>query len=350
MNGFDSGCEEEPPRQENVNEAGAGGIRGEKLQVGDEVRVVAPARSMAFIPENIRGVANKRFAELGLKLSFGRHVEEVDGFNSSAIPSRVADLHEAFLDKNVKAILTVFGGSNSSQILNYLDWDIIKNNPKIFCGFSDITALSNAIFAKTGLVAYSGPNFSTFGQELYFDYTLEYFYKCMFSKEPFEIKPSDNWSDDEWYKDQKNRNLIKNDGFLVINKGAAMGTILGGNLSTFNLLQGTGYFPDFKNSILFIEDDNESSPHIFDRGLQSLIQQPNFKAAKGVVIGRFQKASKMTVDLLISIIKTKKELDNLPIIANVDFGHTSPMITFPIGGVVEIKTDKNPPLIKILKN
>ena len=303
-----------------------------KLKAGDEVRIIAPSRSLAIISEEVRRIANKRFSDLGLKISFGKHVEEKDEFLSSSIESRIEDLHDAFQDKNVKAIITVIGGFNSNQLLRYIDWNLIRNNPKIFCGYSDITALSNAIFTKTGLISYSGPHYSTFGQELYFDYTLEYFKKCIFSEDPFEITPSELWSDDAWYENQKDRILIKNEGFLVINEGSAFGTIIGGNLGTLNLLQGTEYFPTLENSILFLEDDYESLPHTFDRDLQSLIHLPSFSGVKGIVIGRFQKASKMTNDLLIKIIKTKKELDNIPIIANLDFGHTDPKITFPIGG------------------
>ena len=282
-------------------------IYSAKLKVGDEVRIIAPSRSLAIVSKECREIANKRFAEMGLKLSFGKHLEEKDEFVSSSIESRVEDIHDAFADKNVKAILTVIGGFNSNQILRYLDWDLIKNNPKILCGFSDITALNNAILAKTGLVSYSGPHYSTFGQELYFDYTFEYFKKCLLSEEPFEIRPSENWTDDKWYMNQKERNPIKNDGWLVVNKGEVQGTILGANLCTFNLLQGTEYFPEFpENTILFVEDDEMSNAVTFDRDLQSVIHQPGFENVKGVVIGRFQKVSQITNDLLIQIIKTKK--------------------------------------------
>lgn len=321
-----------------------------KLKAGDEVRIVAPSRSLAIISEESRKIANKRFSDLGLKLSFGKHLEEKDAFVSSSIESRIEDLHDAFRDKNVKAIITVIGGFNSNQLLKYLDWDLIRNNPKIFCGFSDITALNNAIFAKTGLISYSGPHYSTFGQELYFDYTLEYFKKCLLSDDPFEIIPSEQWSDDAWYKNQKERTLIKNDGFLLINEGNASGTIIGANLCTLNLLQGTEYFPDLENSILFIEDDEESLPHTFDRDLQSLIHLPSFSGVNGIVIGRFQKASELTNELLIKIIITKKELDTLPVIANVDFGHTDPKITFPVGGEVNLVAKDGKVKIELIKH
>jgi len=139
---------------------------------------------------------------------------------------------------------------------------------------------------------------------------------------------------------------MKNNGFLVINEGKAEGEIIGANLCTFNLLQGTEYMPNFKNNILFIEDDYESKPHHFDRDLQSLIHLPDFNQIKGIVIGRFQKASEMTNEKLIKIIKTKKELNNIPVIANLDFGHTTPIFTFPIGGKVSISSNE----IKVLEH
>lgn len=321
-----------------------------KLSVGDEVRVIAPSRSLAIISQESRKIANNRFAELGLKLSFGKHVEEIDDFVSSSIQSRVEDFHDAFGDKNVKAVITIIGGFNCNQLLRYLDWQLIKNNPKIFCGFSDITALNNAILAKTGLVSYSGPHYSSFGQELYFDYTLAYFKKCLFSEDSFAINPSEKWSDDAWYQDQKARNLIDNDGFLIINEGEASGTIIGANLCTLNLLQGAEYFPSLANSVLFIEDDYESLAHTFDRDLQSLIHLPDFKEVKGIVIGRFQKASKITDELLIKIIRSKKELDNMPVIANVDFGHTDPKITFPVGGEVNLVAKGNKTKLELVKH
>src|SRR3989338_11347756 len=216
----------------------------QKLNRGDIVRVIAPSRSLAIISSENRQIANKRFEDLRLKLSFGRHVEEIDQFSSSTIRSRVEDLHEAFQDSKVKAILTVIGGFNCNQLLRYIDWSLIEKNPKIFCGYSDITALNNSIFAKTGLVTYSGPHYSTFGQKLHFEYTLEYFKKCFFSDAAFDVFPSKQWSDDEWFKNQNNRELIQNKGFYVINEGQAEGIILRANLCTFNLLQGTEYFPN----------------------------------------------------------------------------------------------------------
>lgn len=244
--------------------------------------------------------------------------------------------------------MTVIGGFSSNQLLSYLNYDLIKDNPKILCGFSDITALANAITAKTDLVTYSGLHFSTFGMKKEFDYNLEYFKKCLMDDKPFEVIASKTWSDDVWYLDQENRNVKENKGFIVINKGKAEGKLLGGNLCTLNLLQGTEFMPEISDSVLFLEDDEEVNGPDFDRDLQSLIHQPNFSKVKGIVIGRFQKNSKIDIEKLSYIIKTKKELSNIPVIANANFGHTNPIITFPIGGQVAIDTEI--PSIRILKH
>jgi muramoyltetrapeptide carboxypeptidase len=106
----------------------------QQLRRGDEIRVIAPSRSLAIINEETRKIANRRFEELGLKLSFGQHVEEIDQFGSSSVASRVKDLHDAFADPNVKGILTVVGGFNANQLLREIDWDLIQNSPKVFCG------------------------------------------------------------------------------------------------------------------------------------------------------------------------------------------------------------------------
>ena len=311
-------------------------IYPEKLRSGDEVRAVAAARSRALIGRESRQIAAERFEALGLKLTFGEHVDEQDMFGSSSVKSRVEDLHAAFSDKNVKAVLTVIGGYNSNQLLDYIDWSVIKNNPKIFCGFSDITALCNAIYAQTGLVTYYGPHYSTFGQKLHFNYTLEYFKKCLLSGAPFEVLPSKDWSDDLWFMNQNERQLITNPGWQVLNEGEAKGTLLGGHLGTFGLLFGTAYMPEFSQPTILLAEEDSSSGKLtdveFDRRLQALIQQPGFNKVKGLLIGRFQKASEMTAEKLQKIIKTKAALAKMPVVAGLDFGHTDPKVTLPIGG------------------
>ncbi|AIQ24341.1 S66 peptidase family protein [Paenibacillus sp. FSL E2-8871] len=312
-------------------------MKPNKLKPGDELRIISPARSLSLIAAEQRKIAKEQLQKLGFRISFSVNSFEKDDFVSSSIDSRIEDLHEAFLDPNVKGILTTIGGFNSNQLLRYIDYSIIAEHPKRLCGYSDITALSNAIYAKTGLVTYSGPHFSSFAMLHDNEYTTEYFRKLMMDNKEIVVRPSKHWSDDEWYLDQENRVFIRNEGPFIINDGEAKGTIIGGNLCTLNLLQGTEYMPSLKNSILFLEDDYESSPATFDRDLQSLIHQPDFQHVKGLVIGRFQQGSRMTKELLIKIITSKEELSDIPVIADVDFGHTSPMITFPVGGQASLR-------------
>lgn len=314
----------------------------EKLRKGDEIRVIAPSSSMSILNEQIVELAKTKLENMGFKVSFGKNVLKSIGedYNCASIEDRVEDLHEAFLDKNVKAILTVIGGYNVNQILDYIDYNLIEENPKILCGFSDITALTNAIYAKTGMVTYSGPHFSSFGMKKGLEYTEEYFKKMFMQEGNIEIKSSKEWSNDKWAKNQEDRKFIKNEGMKIVNKGEAEGIIIGGNLCTLNLLQGTEYMPNTQNSILFIEDDGlvrDEFNKEFDRDLQSLLHVA--KNVKAIIVGRAENICEMNYEKWSRIFKSKKELKDIPIAIEADFGHTTPIFTFPIGGYAKIKID-----------
>lgn len=316
-----------------------------KLKIGDEIRVIAPSRSFNLLNQETIDIATNRLEELGFKVTFGKNIKNQidDNYFCASIEDRIEDLHDAFKDKNVKAILTVIGGFNVNQILDYIDYDLIKTNPKIICGFSDITALLNAITAKTGLVTYYGPHYSSFGMKKGFDYTLDYFKKMFMENEDIEIEDSKQWSDEAWFINQEERNFFENEGRITINDGDAEGTIIGGNLCTLNLLQGTEYMPELDNTILLIEDDEMAGKEFlreFDRNLQSLLHCYKNKRLKGIIIGRAQLVNEMNFEKWNSLIKTKKELDNIPVIINTDFGHTTPIFTFPIGGYIQIRNNK----------
>jgi muramoyltetrapeptide carboxypeptidase len=304
-----------------------------KLHRGDTIRVVAPARSRQFVAEHDHSsVIDARFAALGLRLTFAGHVDERDDFDSSSVASRVSDLHAAFADPQVAGILTVIGGFNSNQLLPHLDWDLIAANPKIFCGYSDITALQNAILAQAGLVTYSGPHWSSFGMRDHFDQTQRWFAQALFGEGPVELRPAGTWTDDLWFLDQDHRSVHLGQGWWALQPGQAAGRIIGGNLGTLNLLQGTEYMPSLTRSLLMIEDDATSDADAFARNLTSLLQLPDASEVQGLVIGRFQEASGMTRSLLEQIITRQDRLAGLPVLANADFGHTNPLATFPIGG------------------
>ena len=312
-----------------------------KLKIGDEIRVIAPSRSMKILSEEVIEIAKSRLEQMGFKVTFGKNVMNSinDDFLCASITERVEDLHDAFKDKNVKAILTVIGGYNINQLLDYVDYNLIKENPKIICGFSDITALSNAIYTKAGLITYYGPHFSSFGMKYGFDYTMNYFKDMLMNNKDISIESSTEWSDDSWYKNQEDREFIKNDGMKIINYGKGEGTIIGGNLCTLNLLQGTEYMPNVNNSILFLEDDDLVGNEFireFDRDLQSLLHHLKGNGIKGIVIGRAEKGASMNFKKWKEIIETKKEIINIPVIINANFGHTTPIFTFPIGGYATI--------------
>ncbi|MCG8350359.1 MAG: LD-carboxypeptidase [Chloroflexales bacterium] len=263
-----------------------------------------------------------------MTVSYSEHAEERDRFDSSFVPSRLADLHAAFADPAVNGIMTTLGGYNSNQLLHLLDFELIGANPKAFCGYSDITALSNAIYARTGMITYSGPHFSTLAVQRGLEYTLEYFQKCVMAEPAFTVKAAPTWSDDAWYADQQRREFIPNTGYLTINSGHAKGTLLG----TFLLLHGTAYMPSLTDSIFLLEEEAETTIEHFNGYLQALLHQPGFAGMRGLIIGRFQKASSIDDETLITVIQNKPELARIPVVVHAIFGHTNPQFTFPIGG------------------
>lgn len=307
----------------------------EKLKYGDEIRVIAPSGSLSRVRVDIFDKALSYLNSQGFKITFSKHSREFNEFKSSAIVSRVEDIHEAFLDNNVKMIITCIGGFNVNQILKHLDYNIIKNNPKLLCGYSDITALLNAVYAKTGLITYHGPHFCTFGFENERKYTRDMFFKCVMNSEPILVEPSQSAND-----------------YCVIQEGTCEGKIIGGNLCTLNLLQGTPYMPNIKDKVLFIEDDNIMGDYFvneFDRNLQSLLQVCEAETIRGLVFGRFEESCNLDASVIEKIIKDKISV-NIPIVFGVDFGHVFPMITFPIGGNVKINANNDNMTIEINEN
>lgn len=303
----------------------------QRLKPGDEIRVIAPSTSMLMIKEKQIEIAIERLKSLGFSITYGKNVYAHDALFSSTIEERIEDIHDAFLDENVKGILAAVGGYNSNQLLQYIDYQLIKANPKIFCGYGDISALSLAIYQKTGLVTYVGPDLSSFGMKEGFDYTMQSFLDAATNDSPYEIGPSSYWSEDPWHLEQESRTYHEQDHYFVIHDGKAEGRIVGGSLSALNLLKGTEFMPSLKDAILFVEDDQETHPHRFDRELQALLQSAVAAEIKALLIGRFQTDSNMTIGALQHIIQTKAELKTIPVIANVNFGHVQPFATIPIG-------------------
>jgi muramoyltetrapeptide carboxypeptidase LdcA involved in peptidoglycan recycling len=321
-----------------------------KLRSSAHVRVIAPSRSLSIISDSVRSVAVRRLEALGLHVSFGKHAMESDDYASSSVTARLEDLHDAFADQSVDAIFTAIGGYNAAQLLHGIDYELIKSNPKILCGFSDISILSNAIYAKTGLVGYNGLHFSSWGMEEGFEYSGEMAQHCLFDDKPYQLSASPAWSDDQWFIDQNARVFHENPGMHAVNLGAARGTIIGGHVRCLAALQGTHYRPSFENTILFLEEDEEINDSLFDRLLYSLCYQTDFAGVKGIVIGRFQTNSKISPTQIRDIVKANPLLAHLPVIIGADIGHTTPMATFPIGGECELTADEHIASVTITKH
>ena len=146
-----------------------------KLKKGDKIMVIAPSTGIKIIREDCRKIAEERLNKLGLKVVFAKNTtdENFDMLGSASPQKRAEDINQAFADKTVQAIFTILGGFNSNEILKYIDYENIRKNPKIFIGFSDITALHAAIYAQTGLITYYGPHYSSIGMLKGCEYTLE---------------------------------------------------------------------------------------------------------------------------------------------------------------------------------
>ena len=305
------------------------------------IRVIAPSLFVDISSSEIQR-AKERLENKGFEISFSEGL--LNGkpsaiTDSLSLTKRIEDLMNAYQDDKVSFIIPITGGYNANQLLPYIDFGVIKSNPKIFCGYSDITVLNNAIYAKTGQFTFSGPNFKNFGvyEDNIFKFIFDGFLKVT-SRNLASLEQSSKWIDSsDCY--QENEHFLYNSGIKIIRDGEFSGKLLGGNLCSFNLLQGTPFIPDLTNSVLFIEDDliftsTKTFLLEFERNLVSLIQQPNFEKVKGLMIGRFEEKSGISINMIEKIIKSHSELEKLPILANLDFGHTTPLWTLPIGETI----------------
>ena len=317
-----------------------------KLDKSKLIGIIAPADPVAGVctEEAIaRGYAylkSKGFSVLegdSVKLLTQKHT-------AGSVSLRVKDIHDMVKRNDVGCIMAFWGGFNTNQLLDKLDYDLIKNNPKIFVGYSDVTALTTAITAKTGLVTFSGPGLISFAKPEPFEYTWKYFEKmCIEPEDNLHIEASPNYADDLYFlRDDNDHRIMKdNDGIKVFTSGKAEGEILAGNLQTLLLLNGTEYLPDVTGKILFIEEDETSTPAHVDRFMCQCKQLGWFNKIAGLVIGRFTEQSSFSQeDSFEDILKEYLSDAKFPILCNVDFGHSDPLITIPNGGLATIDTDK----------
>jgi muramoyltetrapeptide carboxypeptidase len=324
-----------------------------RLVEGDRLHVIAPSRTLPCLMDSElerenHALATRRLESLGLRVTFGRYVNDDDLFRTTSVERRLDDLHEAFRDPDVAAVMTVIGGLNANQLLRSIDFDLIADNPKVFCGYSDITVLNAAILARSNLLNYSGPHHSTFGMRDGIEYTLSSFRRAVFDDAPYLLEPSSAWSDDPWFLDQDDRTFVKNSGYQVLAEGEAEGRIVGGHLGTLLMLAGTEFMPNLEGAVLFVEQIREAME--FDRLLQSLLHQPGAEGVRGIVIGRFPNEAAVTRAQMDYVIGAKPECRGMPVIWGADFGHTCPHTTLPIGGRAQISARGNAARIEILEH
>lgn len=251
---------------------------------------------------------------------------------STSARARVDDLHAAFADPGVDGILTVLGSFNANEMLDLLDTDLISANPKVLCGYSDITPIQGALLAQCNLVTYSGPHWSTFGMRDHAQETIDGFVAAVMADDPIEVRPSPWYTEDLWFLDQDERETTPSPGWWELREGEAEGRIVGANLRTLRLLVGTPSMPSLDGALLFLEDDAASTIEEFRAGLVHLLQLPGAVGVTGLVIGRFQDASEVERDALQAAVDAVPGLRGRPVLAGVDIGHTNPMMTYPIGG------------------
>lgn len=317
----------------------------EPLKEGDEVRVLAISRTLGgvlrskwFTQADV-DFARSRLEGIGLRVSFGRHVMACNEHLTASVDERVSDLREAIEDPQVKCILAVSGGIGAIQLLPAIDYERLAAHAKIICGYSDVAYVLNALFAKTGLVSFYGPNFTSFMMRQHGEYTLTQFRERLFTSSPLSFIPAPTWSDDVWQENQENRVLKPNEGFWEINPGEASGAVLGGSAFCFNMLQGSAYCPSLKDAVLFIENPGEGKASLMalDSTLRSVSFQPQASALRGIVIGRYPASAGITASILTQMIRAIPSFTQLPTVANCDFGHTTPMATIPVGGRCHMK-------------
>lgn len=301
------------------------------LKTGDKIAVVAISEDMSALPGPLVQKAVRELETYGLTASLP------GSGPSNSIGERLTALHAAFADPEVKAVLIGLGGVSAVEILPYIDFHLIRENPKIICGFSDATIILQAIYAKTGLTTWYGPMLFSFAANADKNYTREAFQQALFSRFSFGIKPASGWSN---YDELDNRR--KNHGFHVLRAGHGHGVLVGGHVPSMNLLQGTSYLPSLREAVLFIEicgRYGKDTAGKFMQYLNGLLLQQDADQLQGLLIGRFYHQADVSYDNLHEMLLSHPLLQHIPIIANVDFGHTTPMATLPIGGRVIISQD-----------
>lgn len=299
-------------------------IKPLKLNKGDTIGVVAP--SNPIIGDNIEELNKaKQIVEAdGFKVKFSKNLFSNTNEYSSSAKEKAEDINEMFADNTVKMIWCAKGGNNSNSAFEYLDFDVIKNNPKIICGYSDITSLTNIISEKAGLVTFSSTNFKTIASD-----ETDYSYKQA-------IKRFVEGSLELGNKDEE---------YISIKEGEAEGNLIGGNLTLTRGLVSGKYSINFEDKILFIEELGfETDPATASNHLYFMKQNGVFDKIKGLWIGNYEHESDISLEkIVLDCIGDKY---NFPIIKSNNFGHIEKKTVIPIGTKAKICNGK----IELIEN
>ncbi len=299
-------------------------LKPKKLSKGSVIGIIAPA-SFPSDPIKINNGV-KYLEKLGYKVEVGKSVWKQRGYLAGNDSERLDDLHRMFSNKNIKAIFCVRGGYGTGRLLDKIDFSIIRKNPKIFVGYSDITALQSAFFQKAGLITFAGPMTAVDFYENVNQFTEETFWRTITSTKKIGKIHNPN-----------------NDTFFSLNKGKGEGRLLGGNLAVLTSIIGSKYFPSFKNSILLLEEIGEP-PYRIDRMFNQLKLAGVFDNINGVILGKFidcyetdpSKKSLSLNEIISDYFSDRK----YPLIYNVHHGHTTENITLPLGINYKINASK----------
>lgn len=290
-----------------------------KLKIGDTIGVVAP--SNPIIGDNIEEInkAKEIVEKSGFKVKFSKNMFSNTNSYSATAKEKAEDINDMFRDEKVKMIWCAKGGNNSNSVFEYLDYDLIRKNPKIICGYSDITSLTNIITAKTGLVTFSSTNFKTVATD-----ETDFSYKEVLKR---------------FVDGSLELGMAENDKYETIKEGIAEGELIGGNLLLTRGITAGKFSVDFKDKILFLEDLGfESIPEFVSNNLYFLKQNGVFDKIKGLWIGNYEHESGIKLEQIIVDV-----LDNeysFPIIKSNNFGHIETKTVIPIGTKARIDTTK----------
>lgn len=292
-------------------------IKPKALKNGDTLGLVAPASPI--YEESVFEEMMVNLKDLGFKLKLGKSVRKQRGYLAGTDRERLEDLMEMFSDEEVDGIMCIRGGWGSNRILPDIDYDLIRKNPKVFCGFSDITSLHMAIQKYAGLYTFHGP----VGKSVWNDLTTEAFQNTL-------MKPK---LTDQLIPEQELEHAF------VIHPGKATGRLLGGNLSVLTTLIGTEYLPDMKGAILFLEDIGESVYRI-DRMLTHLKMAGLLDGLNGFLFGKCTECSAGPNSLeLEEVFKDHIEPLGIPAFYGAMISHEDNNLTIPVGVEAEMNAD-----------